>query len=111
QVSDMQVREIMVPRSQVVTVNLLDTPEQFLPIVIDAAHSRFPVIGESLDDVVGILLAKDLLPLILEKDTRRFNLKDILRPATFIPESKRLNVLLKEFRENRNHMAVVIDEY
>lgn len=111
QVSDMQVREIMIPRSQVVTVPVDASPEVFLPVVIEAAHSRFPVIGESLDDVVGILLAKDLLPLILEKDTRKFNLKDILRPATFIPESKRLNVLLKEFRETRNHMAIVIDEY
>lgn len=111
QVSDMQVREIMIPRSQVVTVSIDASPEEFLPTVIEAAHSRFPVIGESLDDVEGILLAKDLLPLILEKDTGKFDLKDILRPATFIPESKRLNVLLKEFRETRNHMAVVIDEY
>ena len=111
QVSDMQVREIMIPRSQVVTVSIDATPEVFLPTVIEAAHSRFPVIGENLDDVEGILLAKDLLPLILEKDNRRFDLKDILRPATFIPESKRLNVLLKEFRETRNHMAIVIDEY
>ncbi len=111
QVSDMQVREIMIPRSQVVTVQISATPEEFLPTVIEAAHSRFPVVGETLDQVIGILLAKDLLALILEKDYRKFNLRDIIRPAAFIPESKRLNVLLKEFRENRNHMAVVIDEY
>lgn len=111
QVSNMQVREVMIPRSQVVTVNTTDTPEQILPVVIDAAHSRFPVVGESLDEVAGILLAKDLLPLILQKDSRKFNIKDVLRPATFIPESKRLNVLLAEFRESRSHMAIVVDEY
>lgn len=111
QVSDMQVREIMIPRSQVVTVDVNATTEELLPIVIEAAHSRYPVIGESVDDVIGILLAKDLLPLLLQESTKNFRLKDILRQATFIPESKRLNVLLKEFRENRNHMAIVIDEY
>ena len=111
QVSDMQVRDIMIPRSQVVTVSADSSPDEILPLVIEAQHSRFPVIGESLDEVLGILLAKDLLPLALDKDTRKFDLKDMLRPATFIPESKRLNVLLKEFRENRNHMAIVIDEY
>lgn len=111
QVSDMQVREIMIPRAQSVTVNVDATPEEFLPTVIEAKHSRFPVTGDNPNDVVGILLAKDLLPLILEEDTKKFHLKEILRPATFIPGSKRLNVLLKEFRETRNHMAVVIDEY
>ncbi len=111
QVSDMQVRDIMIPRSQVVTVPADGTPEQILPVVIDAQHSRFPVIGDSLDEVLGILLAKDLLPLALEHDSRKFDIKDVMRPATFVPESKRLNVLLKEFRENRNHMAIVIDEY
>lgn len=111
QVNDMQVREIMIPRSQVVTIDITDSPDQIIPKVIEAGHSRFPVIGESKDDVVGILLAKDLLPLVLDSDPRKFNLKDVLRPATFVPESKRLNVLLKEFRENRNHMAIVIDEY
>jgi magnesium and cobalt transporter len=110
QVSDMQVRDIMIPRSQVVTVRADASPEEILPAVIDAQHSRFPVIGDSLDEVLGILLAKDLLPLAL-KDSRRFDIKDVLRPATFVPESKRLNVLLKEFRETRNHMAIVIDEY
>jgi len=111
QVSDMQVRDIMIPRSQVVTVRSDATPEEILPIVIEAQHSRFPVIGDSLDEVLGILLAKDLLPMALDRDSRKFNIKDVLRQATFVPESKRLNVLLKEFRENRNHMAIVIDEY
>ncbi len=110
QVNDMQVREIMIPRSQVATIDITDSPHDIIPKVIDAGHSRFPVIGESKDDVVGILLAKDLLPLVLDSESR-FNLKDVLRPAIFVPESKRLNVLLKEFRENKNHMAIVIDEY
>ncbi len=110
QVNDMQVREIMIPRSQVATIDITDSPHDIIPKVIEAGHSRFPVIGESKDDVVGILLAKDLLPLVLDSESR-FNLKDVLRPAIFVPESKRLNVLLKEFRENKNHMAIVIDEY
>ncbi|WP_193072714.1 HlyC/CorC family transporter [Pseudomonas sp. FME51] len=111
QVADMQVRDIMIPRSQMTTIKASQTPREFLPSVIEAAHSRFPVIGESIDDVLGILLAKDLLPLLLEGNTERFNIKDLLRPATCIPESKRLNVLLKEFRSTHNHMAIVIDEY
>jgi magnesium and cobalt transporter len=111
QVSDMQVRDIMIPRSQMTTIKAGQSPREFLPAVIEAAHSRYPVIGESVDDVLGILLAKDLLPLLLEDDTDRYNIKDILRPATCVPESKRLNVLLREFRSNRNHMAIVIDEY
>lgn len=111
QVSDMQVRDIMIPRSQMITIKSSQTPREFLPGVIEAAHSRFPVIGDSVDDVLGVLLAKDLLPLLLQDNTERFNIKDILRPATCVPESKRLNVLLKEFRATRNHMAIVIDEY
>jgi magnesium and cobalt transporter len=111
QVADMQVRDIMVPRSQVVTVNASDSPQDILPVVIDAQHSRFPVIGDSIDEILGILLAKDLLPLALDREHRKFDIKDVMRPATYVPESKRLNVLLKEFRENRNHMAIVIDEY
>lgn len=110
-VSDMQVREIMIPRSQVVMVRLDMSPEEFLPIVIESGHSRFPVIGEKPDDVVGILLAKDLLPLALKDAKVRFSMKDLLRPCTAIPESKRLNVLLQEFRSTRNHLAVVYDEY
>ncbi len=111
QVSDMQVRDIMIPRSQMTTIKATQSPREFLPGVIEAAHSRYPVIGESVDEVLGILLAKDLLPLLLEDNTDRFNIKDLLRPATCVPESKRLNVLLKEFRSTRNHMAIVIDEY
>jgi magnesium and cobalt transporter len=111
QVADLQVRDIMVPRSQMISIKANQTPRDFLPAIIDAAHSRYPVIGESLDEVIGILLAKDLLPLILQGEQPCFNIKDMLRPATFVPESKRLNVLLREFRANHNHMAVVIDEY
>jgi len=111
QVADLQVRDIMVPRSQMISIKASQTPREFLPAIIDAAHSRYPVVGESLDDVIGILLVKDLLPLILQGEQPNFNIKDLLRPATFVPESKRLNVLLREFRANHNHMAVVIDEY
>ncbi|WP_339523009.1 HlyC/CorC family transporter [Pseudomonas sp. EA_35y_Pfl2_R111] len=111
QVADLQVRDIMVPRSQMMSIKANQTPKEFLPSIIEAAHSRYPVVGESLDDVIGILLAKDLLPLILSGEQPNFNIKDLLRPATFVPESKRLNVLLREFRANHNHMAVVIDEY
>ncbi|PJE78864.1 Magnesium and cobalt efflux protein CorC [invertebrate metagenome] len=109
QVGDMQVREIMIPRSQMICVSEDQEPRDFLPGIIESAHSRFPVIGDTKDEVTGILLAKDFLPLILQNN--RFNIKDHLRPATFIPESKRLNVLLKEFRTNRNHMAIVVDEF
>ena len=111
QVADLQVRDIMVPRSQVISISAEQSPREFLPSVISAAHSRYPVVGESLDDVIGVLLAKDLLPLILQDDQQSFNIKDLLRPATFVPESKRLNVLLREFRANHSHMAIVIDEY
>ncbi len=109
-VADQQVREILVPRSQMVVVNINAQPAELLPMVIESGHSRFPVVGESTDDIRGILLAKDLLPLILN-GTENFNLENIIRTATIIPESKRLNVLLREFRENRYHMALVIDEY
>lgn len=109
-VANLQVREIMVPRAQMVVIKEEDKPADFLPKVLESGHSRFPVIGESVDEIRGILLAKDLLRLILEKQDN-FSLMDILRPANIIPESKRLNVLLKEFREKRYHMALVIDEY
>lgn len=109
-VAHQQVREIMIPRSQMVLIKENETPQEFLPKVIESGHSRFPVIGENSDDVKGILLAKDLLPLILNGQ-ENFKLEGILRPANIIPESKRLNVLLKEFREMRYHMALVIDEY
>ncbi len=112
QVADLQVRDIMVPRSQLVSIKACQNPREFLPAIIESAHSRYPVVGESMDDVLGVLLAKDLLPLLLKPyDDPSFNLRDLLRPATFVPESKRLNVLLREFRANHNHMAIVIDEY
>ena len=98
----------MVPRAQMDVVDINDTPEVFLPKVIDSGHSRFPVIGENKDDVIGILLAKDLLRYYAGHES---NVRDMLRPAVFIPESKRLNVLLKDFRRARNHMAIVVDEY
>lgn len=109
-VSSLQAREIMVPRSHIVAIRLEDSPQEYLPQIIESGHSRFPVIGENIDDVKGILLAKDLLPLAL-KGTDNFNLETILRPANIVPESKRVNVLLREFRENRYHMALVMDEY
>src|SRR5690606_32426368 len=111
QVADLQVRDIMVPRSQVISIRADHTPRDYLPTIIEAAHSRYPVVGETLDDVKGILLAKDLLPMVLHDEAQPIQLKDLLRPATFVPESKRLNVLLREFRSTHNHMAVVIDEY
>lgn len=110
EIDELKVRDIMIPRSQMKCIQIDQTPEEFLPAVIDAAHSRYPVIGENTDEVLGILLAKDLLPLILGRPDN-FNLRQLLRPCTFVPESKRLNVLLKEFRANHNHMAIVIDEY
>ncbi len=111
QVAEMQVRDIMIPRSQIVVVERDADLKTILPIVIESAHSRFPVIGESKDEVVGILLAKDLLTQINSGENNSFNIREILRPAVFVPESKRLNVLLDEFRANRNHMAIVVDEY
>jgi magnesium and cobalt transporter len=111
QVIDMRVDEIMIPRSQMVTVRASQEPREFLNEIISSAHSRFPVIGDSQDDVIGILLAKDLLPLALNSDLQWNRIREILRPPTFIPESKRLNQLLKEFKETRNHMAIVVDEY
>lgn len=110
QVSDMQAREIMIPRTQLACLNDDEPKEVILEKVIKARHSRFPVIGDDLDDVKGILHAKDLLQLALDGD-RDFDIKDWIRPATVVPESKRLNVLLQDFRSTRNHMAVVVDEY
>lgn len=108
QVSEMQVRDIMIPRSQMDVIDITDPPETFIPHVIETAHSRFPVIEDNKNDVIGILLAKDLLRYYAGED---FEVRDMLRPAVFIPEAKRLNVLLKEFRSNRNHIAIVVDEY
>jgi magnesium and cobalt transporter len=107
-VSEMQVRDIMVPRAQMDVIDIDDTPENVAGQVVDATHSRFPAIGANRDDVVGIMLAKDLLRYFAGKE---FDLRDTLRPAVFVPESKRLNVLLREFRASRNHMAIVVDEY
>ena len=109
QVSEMQVRDIMVPRAQMDLIDIDDTPDRFIPHVIATAHSRFPVIDRDRDDVMGVLLAKDLLRYYAGEE--EFNVRDMLRPAVFVPESKRLNVLLREFRANRNHMAIVVDEY
>lgn len=111
QVSEMQARDIMIPRAQVVFVRADESPREFLPTVVESQHSRFPVIGEDFDDVKGILHAKDLLPLALARSLDDFRLKDHIRQTPVIPESKRLNVLLTEFRANRNHMAIVVDEY
>ena len=109
QVSEMTVRDIMIPRAQMDVISIDDEPAEFLPLVLETKHSRFPVIGENKDDVVGILLAKELLLYYRNPDS--FDLRDTLRPAVFVPESKRLNVLLRDFRANRNHIAIVVDEY
>ena len=110
EVSELQVRDIMIPRAQMVVVGRDDPLDEILPVVVESAHSRFPVIGDHKSEVVGILLAKDLLKYCGDK-VPRFNIRDVLRSAIFVPESKRLNVLLKEFRSSRNHMAIVVDEY
>ena len=109
-VADMRARDIMVPRSQVVTVDIDGRVAEFVPTIIESRHSRFPVVADDMDDVRGILHAKDVLAPLLDKE-QRFDIKDCIRPAVFVPESKRLNDLLQEFRETHNHMAVVIDEY
>ncbi len=111
QVSDMHARDIMIPRSALVVVGEDQTPEELLPTIVESRHSRFPVIGDDVDDIKGILHAKDLLPLLLAENYQNFAMRDCIRPAVLIPESKRLNVLLEEFRANRNHMALVVDEY
>jgi magnesium and cobalt transporter len=109
-VSEMQVRDAMVPRSHMVVISVETPLDQFLPTILESGHSRFPVIGEDRDEVEGILLAKDLLRHYAEH-SGPFDLKALLRPAVVIPESKRLNMLLKDFRASRNHMAIVVDEY
>lgn len=110
EVMEEQVRDVMIPRSHMVVVEEDAKLDQVLKVVVPSGHSRFPVIGDNRDEVVGILLAKDLLQFATD-DAERFDLKDIIRPAVFIPESKRLNTLLREFRSSRNHMAIVVDEY
>lgn len=112
QISDMQARDIMIPRSQMICIAENELPGNFLPGIISTGHSRYPVIGESADEIIGILLAKDLLPLLFQEGIQQsFDLKSILRPAIFVPESKRLTALLHNFRTNKNHMAIVVDEY
>jgi len=131
EVAEMQARDIMVPRPQLVVLKASDSAQENLEKIIESGHSRYPVIGESMDDVLGLLLSKDLLPLMAEINqalseklsnsapddahskqvTSTFDIQSLLRPPVFVPESKRLNVLLKQFREDRNHMALVIDEY
>jgi len=111
QVGDMQVRDIMIPRSQVVVLERDASPDDLLRTIVESGHSRFPVIGDNRDEVVGILLAKDFLLYAFERPVGRLNVRNMLRPAVYVPESKRLSVLLKEFRASRNHIAIVVDEY
>lgn len=109
-VAELQVRDIMIPRSQVVVLHRTDDPREWLPTVLEHGFSRYPVVGESRDDVLGVLIAKDLLRYFGENPAS-FNMRELLRPALFIPESKRLNALLRQFQDSRSHMAVVVDEY
>lgn len=111
QVSEMQVREVMVPKAQMVIVRKDATLESLLPIVIESGHSRFPVVDFDGKDILGILLAKDLLKFYYNQEKEKFNITDIIRPTVLIPQSKRLDILLREFRVNRNHLAIVLDEY
>ncbi|MGA7594162.1 MAG: transporter associated domain-containing protein [Gallionella sp.] len=108
QVSERQVREIMIPRAQMDVIDISQPPEKFIPFVVETAHSRFPVMEGDKDNIIGILLAKDLLRYYAGE---KFDVRDMLRPAVFVPEAKRLNVLLRDFRSNRNHIALVVDEY
>lgn len=111
QVSEIRVREVMIPRAQMKVVSRSATLQEMLPVIIESAHSRFPVVEDNRDTVDGILLAKDLLRCFVEGNAEAFDIEDIMRPAAMIPESKRLNVLLRDFRHSRNHMAIVVDEY
>lgn len=111
EVTDMQVREVMVPRSQMTVIERQASADEILACIVESAHSRFPVIGETRDNIEGIILAKDMLNFFAKEDHSALDLREYMRPAVFIPESKRLNVLLRDFRSNRNHMAVVVDEY
>jgi len=115
QIADLQVRDIMLSRSQMVSIKINQSIQEFLPTIIETAHSRYPVLSEDGSEVMGILLAKDLLPYLLKQlsnsQVTALDIKKLLRPATYVPESKRVNVLLREFRATHNHMAIVIDEY
>lgn len=110
EVTEMRVRDIMIPRAQMITIDIDQSVEEFLPVMLDSAHSRFPVISEDKDHIEGVLLAKDLLEYAFVPG-KEFQLKDVLRPAVIVPESKRVDVLLREFRQQRYHMAIVVDEY
>ena len=110
-VSTSRVRDIMIPRPQIISVGSNESSEDFLPRIIKSRHSRFPVIDKKTDEIEGILLAKDLLPPLSSKNKHNLDLNNLLRPAVLIPESKKLNTLLDEFRSGRNHMAIVMDEY
>ena len=111
QVSSMQVKDIMIPRPKVVSVPANTPTDEIVRLVSQSSHSRLPVLGGSVDDIKGILLAKDLLQVNLESHNENFEIRNIIRPVTFVSEDKRLNILLKEFRETRQHMAIVNDEY
>lgn len=111
EVSDMRVRDIMIPRSQMVTLDINDPIEKSLPIIVESGHSRFPVINEDIDHIEGILLAKDLLSFGFNQSDEKFALSQVIRPAIVVPESKKVDPLLKEFRQQRYHMAIVVDEY
>ena len=111
EVSETQVRDVMIPRSQMIVIDIEQDFDEILAIIIQSGHSRFPVIGEDRDEVLGVLLAKDLLRYFHSEDAKDVPLRKLLRPASVIPESKRLNALLKEFRASHNHMAIVVDEY
>ena len=111
EVSETQVRDVMVPRSQMVVIDIEDEFDEILAMIVQSGHSRFPVIGEDRDEVLGVLLAKDLLRYFGSDAARELSIRKLLRPAAVIPESKRLNALLKEFRASHNHMAIVVDEY
>jgi magnesium and cobalt transporter len=108
QVAELSARDIMIPRAQMDAINIAESPEEFIPYVLEKAHSRYPVFESNRDNVIGILLAKDLLRFYAQDE---FDVRGMLRPVVFIPESKRLNVLLHDFRVNRNHIAIVVDEY
>lgn len=110
-VSDLKVRDIMIPRSNMVHVDKEDDLDRCLDVMVESGHSRFPVEDNERDQIIGMLMAKDLLKYFDDDNKLRFNLRDLTRPVVFVPESKRLNILLRDFRENRNHMAIVVDEY
>jgi magnesium and cobalt transporter len=111
EVSETQVRDVMIPRSQIVVIDIEQTFDEMLAVIVESGHSRFPVIGEDRDEVLGVLLAKDLLRYFGKEEAKDMPIRKLLRPASVIPESKRLNALLKEFRASHNHMAIVVDEY